>query len=214
MKNYSLMIPGTKSVIQIAILFILSLFLVSCSTEEAEMQEDLSVYNLLENTSASSKAKMNNAAPAPGEDPIALIAINGRFTQLVDALLYVDEELNAGLVDLFLNGKSQYTVFAPTDAAFYSLYEALEVTSIREVDPALVLNVLSYHVVEGRRAANSVVPPRQPRAIETLLGVNFRVDKNANIWAVGNTANFVATNVSASNGIIHVIDTVLLPVQL
>lgn len=157
---------------------------------------------------------MNNAAPAPGEDPIALIAINGGFTQLVDALLYVDEEFNAGLVDLFLNGSDQYTVFAPTDAAFYSLYEVLEVNSIRQVDPSLVLNVLSYHVVKGRRAANSVVPPRQPRTIETLLGANFRVDKNANIWAIGNTANFVATNISASNGIIHVIDTVLLPVQL
>lgn len=214
MKNYSLMIPGTKNLTQIAILFFLSLFLVSCSTEEAEMQEELTVYDLLENTSASSKARMNNAAPAPGADPIALIAINGGFTQLVDALSYVDEELNAGLVDLFLNGSDQYTVFAPTDEAFYSLYEVLQVESIRELDPALVLNVLSYHVVEGKRAANSVVPPRQTRSIETLLGVDFMVNRDATIMAVGNTANFVVTNISASNGIIHVIDTVLLPIEL
>ena len=214
MKNYSLMIPGTKSIIQIAILFLLSLILVSCSTEENEMPEEISVYDLLDSSSASAKARKNNAALAPEQDPIALIAINGGFTQLVDALLFVDEELDAGLVDLFLNGKDQYTVFAPTDAAFYSLYMTLGVEGIRDVDPSLVLSVLSYHVVEGRRASNSVVPPRQPRAIATLLGVSFKVDKDANIMAVGNTANFITTDISASNGIIHVIDTVLLPIEL
>lgn len=215
MNNYFLMIPGFRSVSQIATVIVLSLFMVSCSTEDSEIQEELTVYDLLENTSASAKARMKNAAPAPGEDPIAAIAIaNGNFTQLVDALLYVDEELNAGLVDLFLNGTDQYTVFAPTDEAFASLYDVLEVESIRELDATLVLNVLSYHVVEGRRAANSVVPPKQSRSIETLLGVNFQVDRYASIMAVGNTAGFIATDISASNGIIHVIDTVLLPIEL
>src|SRR6187200_434012 len=72
---------------------------------------------------ASREVEMNRNKP--GTTPIAQIAIDNGFTQLVAALMYVDEELNAGLVDLFMNGKDQYTVFAPTDAAFEALYAAL-----------------------------------------------------------------------------------------
>lgn len=158
-----------------------------------------------------------------GDLSIAEIALadDGEFDELVAALVYVDKELGAGLVDLFLNGKDQYTVFAPTDAAFEALYQVLGVGGITEVDAQTVLNVLLYHVTEGRRAANSVVPPQNPRTIETLLeGATFSVDAKGKIWAVGNTANFVVLdekpliNISASNGIIHVIDTVILPITL
>lgn len=151
---------------------------------------------------------------APGTDPIAQIAIDQGFSELVGALAYVDSALNTGLVDLFLNGTDQYTVFAPTNAAFQNLYTTLEVDDIHDLDPNLVLSVLQYHVVEGRRAANSVVPPNRPRRIQTLLGVTFSVNSSAQITAVGNTANIIAPNVSASNGIIHVIDAVILPIQL
>jgi uncharacterized surface protein with fasciclin (FAS1) repeats len=75
------------------------------------------------------------------------------------------------LVDLFLNGTDQYTVFAPTNEAFENLYEALtEIEGITDLPAELVLDVLLYHVVEGRRAANSVVPPVRSRTITTLLG--------------------------------------------
>lgn len=188
----------------------ISLLMYSCSSEETETMEDPTVYDLLTNTHA--KAKSGNVKP--GDDPIAAIAIDAGFSELVEALAYVDAELDAGLVDLFLNGKDQYTVFAPTNEAFYQLYETLGVEGVEELDPQLVLNVLLYHVTEGRRGSNSVVPPKQPRAIETLLGASFKVDSAANIQAVGNTANFVSTDISASNGIIHVIDSVLLPIEL
>jgi len=152
------------------------------------------------------------AAPAPGDASIAAIAIDAGFSELVGALAYVDEKLNAGLVNLFLNGKDQYTVFAPTNAAFEALYGALGITKISDLPAALVLDVLKYHVTEGRRAANSVVPKKGTRTIETLLGVKFTVDNTAKITAVGNTAKIVAPNISASNGIIHVIDAVILPI--
>lgn len=172
--------------------------------------DDPTVYDVLASTNA--KARAENGAK--GDDPIALIAINGNYSELVGALSYVDAELNAGLVDLFLNGKDQYTVFAPTNEAFAELYNTLGVAGIEELDPELVLNVLLYHVTEGRRGSNSVVPPNRTRAIETLLGASFQVDKDAKIMAIGNTANFVAIDISASNGIIHVIDSVLLPIEL
>ena len=61
---------------------------------------------------------MRNGAPAPGMSSIGQLAISSGFNELVNALMYVDTELNAGLVNLFVNGKEQYTVFAPTDEAF------------------------------------------------------------------------------------------------
>lgn len=153
-------------------------------------------------------------APAPGTESIAEIAIVAGFTELVGALVYVDAELGAGLVDLFLEGTDQYTVFAPTNEAFEGLYEALEIDGITDLPAELVLDVLLYHVTEGRRAANSVVPPVRPRTITTLLGATFTVDRNGVITDIaGQEANIVAADISASNGIIHVIDTVILPLD-
>ena len=167
--------------------------------------------------SADAEELKSGKAVKKGSMSIAEIALadDGEFDELVAALLHVDATLDAGLVNLFLNGKDQYTVFAPTDAAFEKMYGKLGVSSIEEVDPQTVLNVLLYHVTEGRRAANSVVPKVNPRTIETLLsGATFKVDKAGKIWAIGNTARIVTPNISASNGIIHVIDEVILPITL
>jgi uncharacterized surface protein with fasciclin (FAS1) repeats len=162
-------------------------------------------------------------APAPGSDPIAAIAINAGFTQLVSALQYVDGELNTGLVDLFLNGTDQYTVFAPSDMAFQDLYGLLStvlgttVDEITDVPAPVVLDVLLYHVAEGRRAANSVVPKRGERTITPLLGETFSVRPDLTIGdgltalGVRDDAKIVSPNTSASNGIIHVIDQVIVP---
>ena len=157
-------------------------------------------------------AAPGNRAPAPGPDSIAEIAIDAGFTELVSALVYVDEELEAGLVDLFLNGTDQFTVFAPTNDAFEGLYAFLGIEEISDLPPELVLDVLLYHVTEGRRAANSVVPPVRDRAITTLLGATFSVDSTGTITDLfGQEVGIVAPNISASNGVIHVVDTVLLP---
>ncbi|MCG2610217.1 fasciclin domain-containing protein [Flavobacterium sp. SM15] len=186
-----------------------SFMLCSCENETQESTLDQGAKMNLHETLIS----MRNGAPAPGMNSIGEIAISSGFNELVSALVYVDTELNAGLVNLFVNGKDQYTVFAPTDEAFMNLYTALGVTSIEELPAELVRDVLLYHVTQGRRAANSVVPQNSPREIETLLGVSFYVNPNASITAIGNTANISAANISASNGIIHVVDAVLLPIE-
>lgn len=194
-------------------------FTVSCDTEsmdEPDMNTNMSLYATLNMISKESNSKATNQkAPAPkkGDDPIAAIAIDAGFTQLVDALSYVDDELDAGLVNLFLNGTDQYTVFAPTDEAFENLYSALGISSIRDLPAELVLDVLLYHVTDGRRASNSVVPKNNMRYIDTLLDKSFSVDSSGMITAIGNSANIVAADISASNGIIHVIDAVLLPME-
>ena len=159
-------------------------------------------------------AAPSKRAPAPGPDPIAQIATDAGFSELVGALVYVDGELGTDLVGTFSTGTDQYTVFAPTNDAFEALYEALEVDGITDLPAELVADVLLYHVAEGRRAANSVVPPVRPRSVTTLLGASFSVDRNAVITDVaGQQINIVAPNISASNGIIHVVNGVLLPIS-
>ena len=192
---------------------LLSIFLmISCQNDELnddlQTQSKASLFELINSQTNEAASRSGNA---PGSDPIAAIAIGAGFNELVDALVYVDTELNAGLVDLFLNGKDQYTVFAPTDEAFMNLYSALGITDITDLDAALVLDVLLYHVTDGRRSSNSVVPKRNYKTIETLLGSTFQVTPQAEIMAIGNTANIVAADISASNGVIHVIDQVILP---
>lgn len=164
----------------------------------------------------------SQGAPAPGKDAIAQIAIDAGFTELVGALQYVDAELNTGLVELFLNGKGQFTVFAPDDQAFTALYQLLStvvgapIDEITDVDPTLVLKVLQYHVVEGRRAAVSVVPRNGERQLRTLLGESFAVRADGTIRDAlsGDSrvdATIRAADISARNGIIHVIDQVIVP---
>jgi uncharacterized surface protein with fasciclin (FAS1) repeats len=163
----------------------------------------------------------NQGAPRKGTDPIAVIAIKGGFSELVAALEYVDEELDAGLVDLFLNGTDQYTVFAPTNDAFEDLYALLstvleaDIDQITDIPAPVVLDVLLYHVTEGRRASNSVLPRNRDRKITSLLGEIFEVRSNGTIkdglTGLRDDAAIDTANISASNGIIHVITQVIVP---
>lgn len=198
-------------------IFMIAVFAVSCNKQD-DIPEPMAQDVELKKGKPDGVPK---AAPAPGEYSIAEIVVASKeadepeFTLLFAALEY------AGLTGVFTGG-GQYTVFAPTDQAFIDLVVDLGVDPndpFTAIDAALgagtVKNVLLYHVTDGRRAANSVVPPRNPRTIETLLeGATFSVDSDGKIWAVGNSAMITSANISASNGIIHVIDTVILPVEL
>ncbi|MCC5947581.1 MAG: fasciclin domain-containing protein [Nitriliruptoraceae bacterium] len=173
------------------------------------------------------------AGVVPGDDSITDIVIasasageEAEFTLLLDAVLYIagtnpDSALVAGLFD-----SDQYTVFAPTDAAFGALVGALSADLDADIlaaegpfaaiddllGPGTIEAVVSYHVTDGRRASNSVVPRQNTRTISTLLdGATFSVDTQGGITASENSATIIDANISASNGVVHVIDTVLLP---
>lgn len=176
--------------------------LASCSNDDDMIVMD-NMSQEFETTAKSSQA--------PGDSSIAEIAIGAGFSELVAALAYVDAEMETGLVNMFLNGTDQYTVFAPNNEAFENLYASLDgVETITDLPSSLVYEVLLYHVVEGRRGSNSVVPKKNYKTIETLLGQTFKVDSDAMIMATGNNAQIIAADISASNGMVHVIDTVIL----
>jgi uncharacterized surface protein with fasciclin (FAS1) repeats len=110
----------------------------------------------------------------------------------------------AGLADT-LSGNRQLTVFAPTDEAFADFLAATPYDSLADVPVETLRDILTYHVTPGRRYADSVV--NAPR-VSTLNGADVAVDGTD---LNGDQADIVATDIEASNGVIHVIDGVLLP---
>ncbi|MCM5571895.1 fasciclin domain-containing protein [Burkholderiaceae bacterium FT117] len=149
----------------------------------------------------------------PGDKTVVDTAIaastsaSPEFTILVEALLASDP--SADLVNL-LSGDGPFTVFAPTDAAFAALLTELGVSKAELLaDTALLTEVLKYHVVPGR-VLKAEVPVGTP--IATAQGQSFEVNGSQQIIdARGRSSGIAATDVLARNGVIHVIDTVILP---
>lgn len=146
----------------------------------------------------------------PPTQSIAQIAIASttaaqpEFTQLVAAL--VRTNLAGALTGGF---DDNLTVFAPTDAAFRNLYAALGVTSVDQIPLETLTSVLQYHVVPARAFSQDL---RQGASLPTLLtGKNLTVNLSA---LKINDSGLVpaALNIHATNGVIHVIDKVLLPI--
>ncbi len=125
---------------------------------------------------------------------------DGRFTTLVGALQ------TTGLDDA-LSGEGPFTVFAPTDDAF----AALPAGTLESLSEAELTNILLYHVVDGAVLAADVVG-LDGETVETLLGegITIRIE-GENVFI--NEALVIITDIEASNGVIHVIDSVLLPPQ-
>lgn len=142
----------------------------------------------------------------PGDATIAEIAVaNGNFTTLVQALTCT------GLVDAVANPDAELTVFAPDDAAFAKAN--LNAGNICDVfDTDQLTTILLYHVTDGRRPSPSVIMGRN-KSIEMLAGGAIYPEGKGSLTidASNSSANIVVPDILASNGIIHVIDFVLLP---
>lgn len=127
----------------------------------------------------------------------------GSFTTLVAAVQA------AGLEETLATG-GPYTVFAPTDEAFAAALEALDLTADELLaDTETLTSILTYHVIDGEVPASTVVT-LDGQSAETLNGASVDITVDGETVMV-NDATVVAVDVAADNGIIHVIDTVLLP---
>jgi uncharacterized surface protein with fasciclin (FAS1) repeats len=117
----------------------------------------------------------------------------------------------AGLVQT-LEGKGPFTVFAPTNAAFGKLPAGTVDTLVKPENKAALTKILTYHVVAGKLEASDLTDGKM---LKTVEGEQLTVKKDGGkTWIVdakGDTAAITITNVNQSNGVIHVIDTVLLP---
>ncbi|MEC7950218.1 MAG: fasciclin domain-containing protein, partial [Bacteroidota bacterium] len=129
------------------------------------------------------------------------IVVNSEDHTLLEAAV-----IAAGLVEA-LSAEGPFTVFAPTDAAITALVEALEITAEDLLALPNLGEILQYHVVAGAAMSGDLTDGQE---IETLLGENVTVTINAEGVFV-NDAQVTAADIEAGNGVVHVIDAVLLP---
>jgi len=123
----------------------------------------------------------------------------GDFTTLVTAVQA------AGLVDT-LKGEGPFTVFAPTDAAFAALPEGTVEGLLKPENKDQLVSILTYHVVPGAVKSSDLT---EGMTAATVQGgnVTFTLDGGAKV----NGANITAADIAAANGVIHVIDAVIMP---
>ena len=142
-----------------------------------------------------------SAAPAREEATPTIAGVAAKTPQLSTLLSLVKK---AGLVDA-LSGTTALTVFAPTNAAFAKVPKAT--LNALAKNPAQLKRVLLYHVVAGKVTAAKAM---QLRSAKTLAGPTVRLRVTGATVRV-NTARVIRADVKASNGVVHVIDRVLLP---
>jgi uncharacterized surface protein with fasciclin (FAS1) repeats len=138
------------------------------------------------------------AAPAMG-DIVAVATEAGSFKTLLEAATA------AGLVET-LQGEGPFTVFAPTDEAFAALPAGTLEGLLK--DPEALKQILLYHVVSGKVTADQVVGLT---SADSVAGPAIKIAVKDGKVMLNDSATVVTTDVAASNGIIHVIDQVILP---
>ena len=117
----------------------------------------------------------------------------------------------AGLVDT-LEGKGPFTVFAPTNEAFAKLPAGTVDTLVKPENKATLTKILTYHVVPGKLEASDLTDGKKLKTVEgEELTVKKADGKVMLVDAKGGTSTVTIANVNQSNGVIHVVDTVLMP---
>jgi uncharacterized surface protein with fasciclin (FAS1) repeats len=149
---------------------------------------------------AGALAMATASSPAYAADIVDTAVAAGNFNTLVAAVKA------AGLMDT-LKGPGPFTVFAPTDEAFAKLPAGTVETLLKPENKAMLQSILTYHVVKGRLMAGDVV---KLGSVGSVQGQNIAI-RIANGEVMVDGAHVIKTDIAASNGVIHVIDTVILP---
>lgn len=169
--------------------------------EEAEETAEEAQEEIEEAQEATQEAIEAEETAQEAEERLNLVETaveSGQFDTLIAAVQAADLEET-------LSGEGPFTVFAPTDSAFDALPEGT-LDELLDDEEALT-NVLLYHVADGELMAADVV---EMESIETLQGEELAVNVTDDTVMVDN-ATIITTDIEASNGVIHVIDAVLIP---
>ena len=186
-------IPMQRIIRATAIAAALTLTVAACS-DDAEEAEETTTTVEAETTEAEGAAEPGTIVDVAGEA--------GSFTTLLAAAEA------AGLVDT-LSGDGPLTVFAPTDEAFEAALADLGLTADELLASEDLEGILTYHVVSGEVLAADVVE-LDGQSVATVNGAEVAISVDGDTVMV-NDATVTSTDIEASNGVIHVIDTVLLP---
>ncbi len=181
----------------------LALFLAACGTTTTSTSSPATMAP----TTSSPSTTMPTTTQATS-DIVDTAVSAGQFNTLVTAVTA------AGLVET-LKGPGPFTVFAPTDAAFAKL-PAGTLDSLLKEPKGKLAEILKYHVVAGKVMAADVIK-LDGQKVKTVQGAELTVEVSGGkvvlVDVAGNRINVVTTDVNASNGVIHVIDGVLLPTK-
>jgi uncharacterized surface protein with fasciclin (FAS1) repeats len=140
-----------------------------------------------------------SSAFAADEDIVDVAVNAGTFNTLVAAVSAAD-------LVATLQSKGPFTVFAPTDEAFAALPAGTVENLLKPENKGQLIAVLTYHVISGKVMSTDLVDDMQA---STLQGSSVTIDLDNGVMVEG--ANVVAADIEATNGVIHVIDSVLLP---
>lgn len=134
-----------------------------------------------------------------GAGTVVDIAVsNPDFSILVEAVTKAD-------LGGALSADGPFTVFAPTNDAFETLFEALEINSIEDLSAEQLTPILTYHVVSGKVMSNDL----SNTTVATLNGQEIKVDISNGVKI--NESKVIKADISGANGVVHVIDKVLIP---
>ena len=140
------------------------------------------------------------AASATSKNIVETAVQSGKFNTLVAALKA------AGLVNT-LNGKGPFTVFAPSDTAFSKLPAGTVDGLLKPENKAKLVSILAYHVIPGKIMSGDIAGKKI--SVKTVQGSEISVDAMYGVKI--NDSNVVSADIAATNGVIHVIDKVLMP---
>jgi uncharacterized surface protein with fasciclin (FAS1) repeats len=181
-----------------AALFAAGVATAQCSYSKTAQAEQRSETTDFGNATASAEAGI--IAPVADPDLIDLAVSVENLSTLVTAVKA------AGLVET-LKGKGPFTIFAPTNKAFASLPSGTLESLLKPENKDKLVKVLTYHVVSGAYPSDQVKDGMKPASVEGSM-LNISVNDGA---VKINDANVIQADVKASNGVVHVIDKVILP---
>jgi uncharacterized surface protein with fasciclin (FAS1) repeats len=188
------------------IALLLIAFAVGCSTEKANQMAD-KVNEKAESEKEEAEAEAKAEAEAEAEEAMKMDVVDtavkaGNFTTLVAAL-------NAAELAETLKGEGPFTVFAPTDDAFAALPEGTVEELLKPESKEKLQAILKYHVVPGKVMAADVASMDAETLLEGKTAKVVVNEEDGSVTYAG--ANVVQTDIDATNGVIHVIDAVVMP---
>lgn len=190
------------------VLFLTGLFMISCGEAKKENKsEEVTGTEMTENITA-------EETPTGLETIVGVASGNENFSTLVAAVQAAD------LVGT-LSSEGPFTVFAPTNESFAKLPEGTVENLLKPENKASLINLLTYHVVAGKFPAADVIEAINTNdgsfVVETVQGDKLTLtldgEKVKVIDAKGNASMVVMADVEASNGVIHAIDSVVMPAE-